>query len=344
MRVLFSDTVDPQPYDPGLLAAKGFGGTAQAVVRVAEGLAATGGIEVCVEQRARAERARFAARYEPVADRGFDPTHVVVLRNASELPAMRVRYPRAKLLAWHHDLQLDQEPYIGGCRALVLAGATAVCVSRFHRQQLVELLTKVFPAASDLGALVRVVYNPIDDDLRPDDTPVQRDKLIFMSSPHKGLPLTLRLFSDFRRHDELRGMQLYVANPGYLRTRDTSAWQNVVNLGPIAHRELLRHVRESLCAFHCNAVYPETFGLVHAECHAVGTPFLSSTLGANPELMEHPEECMDLQDASAVLERIAHWRRGNRPQVRGRGEFRTSAVVAQWLALLTDREELRCAV
>ena len=139
-------------------------------------------------------------------------------------------------------------------------------------------------------------------------------------------------------------MRLFVANPGYIRALETAALTNVVSLGSLAQHELMRHVRESLCAFHYNLAYPETFGLVHAECHAVGTPFLSSALGANTELMEHPEECMDLHDVPAVLDRVADWRRGNRPRVRGRAELRTSAVVAQWLTLLTEREELRCAV
>jgi hypothetical protein len=344
MRVLFIDHVSPRPYDPELLEATAFGGTEQTVARVAEGLAMTCGIEVCVEQRTREKPSRFGARYETVADAGFDPTHVVVLRDAAQLAAIRVRFPRSKLLLWHHDLQLDREPYLGGCRALVQTGASAVCVSRFHRRQLVALLEKVYPGARNLGSLVHVVYNPIDDDLQPDDTPVCPDKLVFMSSPHKGLLQTLDVFARFQSRDELRDMTLYVANPGYLPTLDTSRWANVVNLGPLVQRDLMRHVRESVCAFHYNLVYPETFGLAHAECHAVGTPFLSSALGANVELMEHPDECMDLRDVPGVLDRVALWKRGNRPHVRGRAALRTSAVVAQWLDLLAEQGELQCAI
>jgi glycosyltransferase involved in cell wall biosynthesis len=187
-----------------------------------------------------------------------------------------------------------------------------------------------------------VLYNAIDDNLEPDATPVQPDKLVFMSSPHKGLEQTLRVFGELRAHEALRDVVLHVANPGYLRTYDTSAMPNVVNLGPLPQRVLMRHVREALCAFHWNFVYPETFGIVHAECHAVGTPFLSSALGANPELMEHPEECLALEDASAALARLVRWREGHRPCVRGRSNFRTGAVVARWVETLAARREHRC--
>jgi glycosyltransferase involved in cell wall biosynthesis len=125
-----------------------------------------------------------------------------------------------------------------------------------------------------------------------------------------------------------------VANPGYFPNHDTKEQRNVVNLGALPHPEVIAHVRSALCVLHLNAVFPETFGIVHAEANAVGTPFLSSRLGAVPETADHPSELIDVNDTKAVIDRLIAWKRG-RPKVRGNPMFRLNRIVKEWLDLFS---------
>jgi glycosyltransferase involved in cell wall biosynthesis len=142
------------------------------------------------------------------------------------------------------------------------------------------------------------------------------------------------VFERFKDFKELKDMKLYVANPGYFADGVTNG-SHVLSLGPLPHSEVLHHVRSALGVFHLNPTFPETFGLVHAECNAVGTPFLSSRLGATPELCDHPAELIDVMDNKAVIERIIEWKTLSRPRVRGQPNFRMTKILREWKELLS---------
>jgi glycosyltransferase involved in cell wall biosynthesis len=177
----------------------------------------------------------------------------------------------------------------------------------------------------------RVIYNPIDNDLTPDSTPVDKNKIVFFSSPHKGLKRTLEVFKNFANFPELADVKLYVANPGYFPDHELKDIPNVINLGSLSHPDVIREVRNALCVFHLNNVFPETFGLVHAESNAVGTPFLSARFGATAELADHPAEFIDVSDNKAIIDRIIQWKTVDRPRVRGGPQFRLKNVLRDWI-------------
>ena len=104
---------------------------------------------------------------------------------------------------------------------------------------------------------------------------------------------------------------------------------------------------------------PETFGLVFAESHAVGTPVLTHDCGAAREVLADPGQLLPVTWAlrayeaplhrleprwragparladhlglfDRYIERIRLWHDGGRPQVGPDPRFRLSAIAAEW--------------
>lgn len=330
MRILFVDPVCPKPYDPETLLTQPLGGTEATVIRVAEAIASRPGVEfVRVAQHNREDPFQGFAYYGPFGETGHTPpTHVIVLRAPMALYQARKQFPNAKLYLWCHDL-FGGTGWAEGFKAIVDTQAVPIVVSEFHKTQMYDVMRSL---KLEYAIPCRRIYNPIADDLAPDDTIVDTNKLVFFSSPHKGLEHTLKVFEQFQNFDDLKDMKLYIANPGYFADHKTEQ-KNVVNLGALPHSDVIKHVRSSLAVFHLNTVFGETMGIVHAEANACGTPFLSSHLGATPEMADHPGELIDVNDARAVIERIRQWKQG-RPKVRRNANFRLKNVVRDWLELL----------
>jgi len=326
MRILFVDPTTPHPYDSNTLLTTPMGGTEATVIRIAEGLAALGNV-VRVTQHNRVVNTTGRVEYTSFGSNAdFNPTHVVVLRAPLVLLTAKKQYPAAKLHLWCHDL-FGTQGWSDGFKAIVETNAIPVLVSNWHKSQMYDL-ARSLKFEGTLAA--RVVFNPVSEDLMPDATPVDMDKIVFFSGPHKGLDRTLDVFKQFGNFKELENVKLYIANPGYFESKDTSGISNVVNLGAVTHSTILGHVRGSLCVFHLNAVYPETFGLVYAESNAVGTPFLTARVGAVEEIADHPAEFVDVGDNKAVIDRIIEWRTVDRPRVRVNPAFRLSRVLRSW--------------
>ena len=334
MTILFIDPVCPAPYAARSLAEGALGGTEATVVRVAEGLAARGhAVTVAQHTRTEPERSASGVHYTPYDFKSGTPRlagaeAVVVLRAHKTLLRIRRHYPEARLFLWRHCFAGS------GCKALGdivrETGAHAVAVSHHHAQTL-----RAFVAEHSGDAVpVSVCYNPVE--LEPDETPVQPNKLVFFSSPHKGLDQVLRAFEAARawRPD----LQLFVANPGYL-SQEHRLPRGVVTLGALPHREVIGHVREAFCVFYPQSTFAETFGLVFAEANAVGTPVLTHPIGSAGEVLgETPEaggQLVDARDVGAVVARLRQWHETGRPGVKARQAFRLGRVLDGWEALLS---------
>jgi len=348
---LFFDPVCQQPYDTGTLRRQAMGGTEATVVRVADAL------EALVVQHNRVEA---FGRYRP-PEKMPGVTHVVINRDSRALPAVRALYPNARLYLWLHD-QLRP----GSKRAGWLASTagllreldvTIVCVSNSQRRGVEAALRTM-----SLEDVVRAhtIYNPIDDTLAPDGSPVDERKLVFFSSPNKGLKYTLDAFRTLRRR--MPDLRLVVGNPGY-KIRKSVRIDGVEYLGPQPQARMHSEVRTALCTFFPNFVIPETFGLVLAESNAVGTPVLTHDCGAAAEVLGDPSQILPVTGAQrayeallspvsprwrggparlagslglfdAYVERIRLWRSGGRPRVTPDPRFRLTAVAQEWRALL----------
>lgn len=349
--VLFYDAVCQQPYDTRTLHAQALGGTEATLTRVADAL------DAFVIQHNRTED--WGRYRSPQTLAGI--RSVIVNRDSRALRAVHARYPQARLYLWLHD---RVNP--GSKRARRLAGdadvlrdlsVTVLCVSDWQRAR-VEATLRSLRIGESAPALR--IYNPVDDALVPDGTPVDARKLAFFSSPNKGLKFALDAFGELRRR--MPDLRLVVGNPGYKDRRSARA-PGVEYLGPQPHTVMLAEVRGALCTFFPNFVIPETFGLVFAESHAVGTPVLTHDCGAALEVIGDPRQVLPLARSyrayeavagilphgwrqaparlaasaglfDAYVERIRAWRAGERPQVGPDPRFRLSVIAQQWRELL----------
>jgi glycosyltransferase involved in cell wall biosynthesis len=348
--ILFFDPVCQQPYDTRTLRDSATGGSEASLVRVADAL------DAYVMQH---NRTAAFGRYLPAGPlAGIE--HVVLNRDARALPLVHELFPRARVYLWLHD-RLSP----GSTRARRLAASvallrqlavTVICVSQWQQRGVAAALRGM-----GLGEVVRTlaIYNPVDDGLVPDATPVDERKLVFFSSPNKGLDFTLDAFGALRR--SMPDVRLLVGNPGY-KTRRSAPRPGVEFLGALPQAQVLAQVRGALCTFFPNFVIPETFGLVFAESHAVGTPVLTVDCGAAREVLADPAEVLPLKNSyrlyqaaaaplppalrraaahcaaragvfDALLERVHAWRAGARPRPLPDARFRLSAVTPQWRAL-----------
>jgi glycosyltransferase involved in cell wall biosynthesis len=348
---LFFDPVCDRPYDSETLRRQAMGGTEATVVRVADAL----GAFVVQHNRTTASGRYLPPRRDPAV------THVVVNRDARALATVRDLYPNARIHLWLHDRVRPRSK-----RARRLAADAAmlrelavrvICVSDTQRHA-VEAALRWMGVGDRVAACT--IYNPVDDALQPDGSPVDERKLVFLSSPNKGLKFTLDAFRAVRR--AMPDMRLVVGNPGYKEDADARL-DGVEYLGPQPQQRIHAEVRTALCTFFPNFVIPETFGLVFAESKALGTPVLTHDCGAALEVLGDPGQVLPVTAAKRVyesllggcttgwrrgparlaaglglfdvyVERIRAWRAGARPVTGPDPRFRLAAVAQRWREVL----------
>ena len=349
--VLFYDPVCQRPYDTRTLHTQALGGTEATLVRVADALGAW------VMQHNRTEDWQRYRRPERLA--GI--THVIVNRESRALPFVQQHYPGARVYLWLHDRihpRARRARWLAATASLLRQSAvTAVCVSDWQRAG-VEATLRRIGVADAVRALT--IYNPVDDALQPDGTAVDPEKLVFFSSPNKGLNFAVDAFGELRR--ALPRLRLLVGNPGYKDTAPPRS-AGVEVLGAQPQMRIHAQVRSALCTFSPNFLIPETFGLVFAESHALGTPVLTHDCGAAAEIVADPQQLLPVTSAvrcyeaalgslparwraaparlagaaglfDPYVERIRRWQDGARPRACPDSRFRLSRVSAQWRALL----------
>jgi glycosyltransferase involved in cell wall biosynthesis len=349
---VFFDPVCQKPYDTGTVNAAATGGTEASVTRIADSLGAI------VMQHNRTEN---YGRYR-VPEKIPQVTHVVVNRDSRALPRVHELFPQARKFLWvHHHFPLGSKLFLrlaSTAQYLRDMSVTVVCVSHQQRRTMDDTLRT-------LGVQDRVttcaIYNPVDDSLAPDGSPVDERKLVFFSSPNKGLKYTLDAFQELRRR--MPDLRLVVGNPGY-KIRAFPPMEGVDYIGPQPQNLIHAHVRNSLCLFFPNFVFPETFGLVLAESKALGTPTLTHDCGAAAEIVGDPRQVIPVTPAQRLYEdvfgqfpsswrrgparlaacaglfdcyvdRIRAWRSGSRPTTAPDPRFRLTTVVNDWRALLS---------
>ncbi|MGK7650976.1 glycosyltransferase [Roseovarius sp. B08] len=257
-------------------------------------------------------------------DAAKEPATLIVINRWKVAIKLRRQHPDTPVFLWLHVYPGRHNRKMGA--ALKAADITVICVSNTHARELAAFL------GADNAPRIRVICNPIDDALRPDDTPRNRDRLLFASSPHKGLGEVFEQFATLR--DALPTLTLAVADPGYLRWDTGPVPRGVVFMGSLSHRSLIRQMRRALCLFYPQTTFAETFGLVLAEANAIGTPVVvHGELGANAEIVADADQRVDGHDPAQILARIRAWRDAP-PQVTANPAFRLSKVARDWTRLL----------
>jgi glycosyltransferase involved in cell wall biosynthesis len=349
--VIFFDPVCRQPYDTETLRRQAMGGTEATVVRVADAL----GAQVVQHNRTSASGRYLPPRRDPAV------THAIVNRDSRALAAVRQLYPNARIHLWLHDRVSPRSKrarrLARDAHVLRELGVNVICVSDTQRHA-VEAALRWMRVSDRVSACT--IYNPVDDDLQPDGSPVDERKLVFLSSPNKGLKFTLDAFRAVRR--ALPDMRLLVGNPGYKAQR-AARLDGVEFLGAQPQPRIHAEVRTALCTFFPNFVIPETFGLVFAESRALGTPVLTHDCGAALEVLADPAQVLPVTAAGRLyegllggcptrcrrwparlaaglglfdtyVERIGAWRAGGRPVTGPDPRFRLSTVTQRWRDVL----------
>ena len=354
-RTVFFDPVCPRPYDTRTLRNEALGGSEACLAQIADALDA-----FVVQHNRTGNFDRYRA---PTVQPGIE--QVVVNRDARALPAVRALYPNARIVLWLHDRVEPRSKrarwLASTAKVLCAADARIVCVSDYQRAGVEATLRSI-----GVGGNVRAttIYNPVDDELAPDDSAVDPDTLIFFSSPNKGLGFALDAFRACRR--QIPQLRLLVANPGY-RAQGRIDIDGVKDLGALPRHRLHAQVRGALATFAPNIRIPETFGLVFAESLALGTPVLTHDCGAAMEVIGDPQQVLPVSSAvrayegmlgpfaprwrrrpalaaarwglfEPYVERLCAWRTGARPHVQADPRFHLSRVAARWRALLSGAQ------
>lgn len=327
--ILFLDKNSSFAYDKEALDNSTLGGTEATVVRIAEKLGEHYNIVVAVGNKIT-HTVNKGVQYIPFSPYLLNiPWHAVIVLRVPEVAfILRGANSSVPIWLWIHDL-MDVR-FLAHVDRLRKNNIGVVAVSDFLQKEL-HNLTVIDPYLPGLPKNVRI-YNPVDDAIVPDTTPVDKTKLLFASSSYKGLFDTLRIFKQLRQRQG--DFELIITNPGYHPT-ELPHQEGVTYLGPLTHQKNLQQMRESLALFQMNHVVPETFGLVLAESNAVGTPVLTHPLGAAPEVLQNKDQLINTYDRAAVIDRILQWRFQGRPQVQLPEKFRLSEVIKDWESILT---------
>lgn len=340
--ILLLDPDCPSEYNHRSLEQKPMGGTEATIIRVTGELAARGH-RVVLAQGAREQAAAGANRleYKPFSLQGLrylmkEPHAVILLNTPKLLKKARRAFPEARLYLWMHCFPGKRRRKMINKYA-VAANAQIITVSGTLRQHVYNSL-KRYP---DYGrhshtngrlAPVQTIYNPVGEALQPNGKKVDPAKLVFFSSPHKGLDQVLAAFAAVQK--EFPQLRLCLANPGYWPMPKNLPHNAVEDLGSLLHADVIEHVREAFCVFYPQSRFKETFGLVFAEANAVGTPVITHDLGAAREVLTNKDQLVDVTDTKEVVERLRSWIEKGRPEVKLSEHFRLSQVVNSWEALL----------
>lgn len=324
-RIAIVDPCSAAGYDLDDLQTGGLGGTEATVLRIATALRSQ--FDIAHFQYGRTDR-RLSEAGQLCRLSGLDtvgPVAALIVINRWKVALkLRKRYPETPIYLWLHVYPGRHNRKMGS--ALKEAGVPVICVSQAHAAQFRDFL------GVDETPSVRVIYNPLDDGLQRDNTPRDPNRLLFASSPHKGLAEVFGQFSALRRR--VPELTLAVADPGYLRWDSGPVPNGVTFLGSLSHPALIRQMRRALCLFYPQTSFAETFGLVLAEANAVGTPVLvHDKLGANAEIVADARQRINGNDPQQILDRIEDWRRAP-PRVAANPDFRLEAVARVWARLL----------
>lgn len=340
--ILLLDPDCPSEYTHSSLEQKPMGGTEATVIRVSRELAARGH-KLVLAQGARGQAAAGPNRleYKPFRLHRLnhlmsEPDAVILLNTPKLLKKVRRAFPEAKLYLWMHCFPGKRRRKLIN-KYVVAANARIITVSDTLRQHVYSCL-KRYPEygrhsnANGRLAPVQTIYNPVDDTLQPNGQTVDPTKLVFFSSPHKGLEQVLAIFKEVQK--EFPHLRLCLANPGYWPMPKNLPEDSVEDLGSLLHADVIEHVREAFCVFYPQSRFKETFGLVFAEANAVGTPVITHDLGAAREVLINKEQLVDVTDPQQVVNRLRSWIEEGRPRPELSNRFRLNQVASSWEALL----------
>lgn len=326
MRILIVDSVTPKPYDFSTLALEGLGGTEATVLRVARGLGAKHSVMLLQHNREQ-EGPQFHVDFITMDSKIAKPDVIIHLRTAAHVPVYKGIFPEARQLVWMHDLAV--EGYKQELQELL--DAELVCVSNFHAVQFENTIKgfdyKAKPKIHTIYNIVETYGDKLNESFNP-------KRLLFASSPHKGLSEVIDKFKMLRSKTE-QDLELGILNPGYIELEQIEEKDGIKVYGTKTHRELHKLLVNSALLFYPQTVFPETFGLVLAESHALSVPVICHDFGAAKEVLTDKSQAVDCTNNKKIVTQFQELM--NKGSTTGpREEFSEASVIKAWEALLHD--------
>lgn len=257
----------------------------------------------------------------------------IILRNPDIVLQLYPKFPKSNFILTLDDLY-DPKWF---ANFPVNIPVKIICKSQWHLDHVKDLVFKQKSMFIDGD----FIYNPILEKVFFTRPPVDKNKLLFASSPHKGLDYTLKLFVAIRQR--IPSLKLYIANPNYLKIEEPPKIDGVVYLGKLSYLDLLKEMASSFCVFYPNISYPETFGCSLVEANYVGTPILAhENFGALPEVLENTtDQLIDCSNPTLVYETLMRWRVEGRPfeGITMKKDFVIENVGRKWIEMINSLRE-----
>jgi glycosyltransferase involved in cell wall biosynthesis len=341
MNIVFIDPKCPSPYDTDVMRSRALGGTESTVVRIAQGLSQQHTVQVVQHNRQAVREENPNLHFLPLS--GLDGAvknadHIVFIQKAQYIDKV-VAVAKGRLWLWLHNYLAEEVPFFWQDHLRYKLGI--ICVSKTHAMHTRRHIRSLPGYWASMGLMGRggllYHYNPLDDAIQQNPGVVRDlNKLVFFSSPHKGIEHVVALFKE--AYAKNQNLKLYVADPGYLKNIDTSMLDTpgVVRLGNLPQHAVLKHVQEALCVFYPQRKRPETFGLVYAEANALGTPVLAHDFGAAAEVLVKNNPPMDTRQSDVVVDTLLAWSQGASPVVQANQDFAMAKVVNGWNQFLLN--------
>ena len=331
--IVFVDVTHPKAYDFDTLEQQALGGTEASLLRTARILAQDHRISIYQKSRKQTHTDGGVQFLDQEQWENLEqPDVIVVLRQFKTIQALHHRFPKSRLLLWIHTYKNTEY----ALKKLLIAknSFAVICNSQTHAKHTDRLLNSAF-LGRFLGVFkgsipVHFCYNPIPQ-FKVDNPTRNNNKLLFLSSPNKGLDQVLECFHWL--HQKKPDLHLYIANPGYRADAEIADHPGITILGNLPHNEVLHHLATSLCLFYPQQVFAETFGLIYAEANAVGTPVIAHDIGSAREILHPNNPIIDANDYPKILQAIEQWQQ-QPPSVNYNMDFSDEAIQQQWQQLL----------
>ncbi|MFK8013316.1 MAG: glycosyltransferase [Marinicellaceae bacterium] len=327
--ILFIDNTYPEPYQLVTITEKALGGTESSIIRTAELLSVRYKVYVAQKYRKKIHKESAHLHFIPKSSiENLNPDFVIVLRKYTVLKEMSKLFPNAKIYLWIHTYKNYE--YVLKRPGISKIKAQIICNSNIHKKQTNTLLNKTV-----VGKILSLFYKntPIHYCYNPIEKPVhikserRPNKLLFFSSPNKGLKQVISKFIEVRKF--LPDLELHIANPGYKSNDKDITIKNIYYLGSLEHDKMMQHVRESLCIFYPQSTFAETFGLIYAEANAHGTAIIAGDIGAAKEILSNENPPIDISNIKTLVQTIKNWQQ-QYPVISYNEKFSKTNIMNQW--------------
>ncbi len=326
--IVFVDSTYPRSYDSSSIESQALGGTEASVIRTAKILSKKHHVTVLQKFRDNTIKESDSLIFAPLSiiDK-IEADVIVVLRKYPVALDLSKQFQNAAIFLWIHTYK--NREYVFKRFGLAHSGIAIICNSLTHKTHTDRMINGGF-----LGSIaslfwpkipVNYCYNPIP---RPEsiDQIKNINKLVFFSSPNKGLKQVLKCFQFVNK--KMPDLRLFIANPGYKKEKILDV-DNTVVLGSLPHKEMMRHVQQSLCVFYTQSSFAETFGLIYAEANAYNVPVVAHDIGSAREILHEKNTLVDVNDFEQVTQLILSWQK-QYPQVSYNLNFSEDSIFSQW--------------